>query len=78
MLFISLGSFESLKKWKEDFIRQAVSKDPIMLPFIVLRNKADKEKNRKVHTENDNHPYYETSAKEYINVEEDLYIKESK
>jgi len=71
------ASFNRLADWKEAFISQAALKDPSNYPFLIIGNKIDDEKNRvitkrKAETwcaENGNLPYYETSAKEAVNVE---------
>jgi len=71
------NSFNRLEEWREAFVSQAGLKDPANYPFMVIGNKIDDEKNRvilkkrveKWSTEHGNLPYYETSAKEAINVE---------
>ncbi|KAG0722466.1 Ras-related protein Rab-7a [Chionoecetes opilio] len=57
----SPNSFKSLDSWRDEFLIQASPRDPDHFPFVVLGNKIDLE-NRAV-------PYFETSAKEAINVE---------
>jgi Ras-related protein Rab-7A len=74
----STKSFESLNSWKEEFISQANPKDPENFPFVVLGNKVDRESERKVSTakasqwakNSGNVPFFETSAKDAVNVEE--------
>jgi len=70
-------SFKSLDSWRDEFLIQASPRDPENFPFVVLGNKVDLE-NRSVsarraqswcHGKNDI-PYFETSAKEAINVEQ--------
>jgi len=70
-------SFESLDSWKEEFIMQGNPKNPEEFPFVLLGNKVDKENDRKVPTtkaqqwckNHGNIQYFETSAKDNINVE---------
>jgi len=70
-------SFKALDSWRDEFLIQASPRDPENFPFVVLGNKVDLE-NRAVstkraqqwcHAKNDI-PYFETSAKEGINVEQ--------
>jgi Ras-related protein Rab-7A len=71
-------SFESLESWREEFISQANPRDADNFPFVILGNKLDKETERKVQTnkvqqwarDKNNIPFFETSAKDSINVEE--------
>jgi len=72
----SPNSFKSLDSWRDEFLIQASPRDPDHFPFVVLGNKIDLE-NRAVstkraqqwcHSKNEV-PYFETSAKEAINVE---------
>lgn len=69
-------SFKSLDSWRDEFLIQASPRDPENFPFIVIGNKIDQE-NRAVssrraqawcQSKNDI-PYFETSAKEAVNVE---------
>nr|XP_006820804.1 PREDICTED: ras-related protein Rab-7a-like [Saccoglossus kowalevskii] len=71
------NTFKSLDSWRDEFLIQASPRDPENFPFVVLGNKIDLE-NRAVstkraqawcHSKNDI-PYFETSAKESINVEQ--------
>lgn len=71
------NSFRSLDSWRDEFLIQASPRDPENFPFVVIGNKIDLE-NRVVpakraqqwcQAKNDI-PYFETSAKESINVEE--------
>jgi len=72
-------SFESLDLWMDEFIAQASPRNPKEFPFVVLGNKSDLAKtNRQVadakarswcKNKNDI-PYFETSAKDNINVEQ--------
>ncbi|CAF1183864.1 unnamed protein product [Didymodactylos carnosus] len=69
-------SFKSLEDWKEKFLIEGDPREPEHFPFVVLGNKVDLE-NRMVQTceaqrwceENNKIPYFETSAKEGVNVE---------
>ena len=71
----SIQSFRSLESWRDEFLIQSSPSNPDNFPFIVLGNKIDLS-NREVtsrraqlwcHT-NNNIPYFETSAKQDINV----------
>lgn len=74
----SVESFQSLKKWKEEFLNAANVNSPEQFPFILLGNKADMLTERKVAyakatqwcKENGGVGYYETSAKTAVNVKE--------
>lgn len=69
-------TFKSLDSWRDEFLIQASPRDPENFPFIVIGNKIDQE-NRAVSSKRaqawcqskNNIPYFETSAKEAINVE---------
>ena len=70
------ASFTSLDSWKDEFLIQSSPRDPDNFPFVVLGNKVDLD-NRSIpskraqqwcHNNNDI-SYFETSAKEAINVE---------
>lgn len=73
----STKTFETLDSWRDEFLIQASPRDPDNFPFVVLGNKIDKD-NRAVPTKRalqwcqakGNIPYYETSAKDGINVEQ--------
>lgn len=71
------NTFKSLEGWRDEFLIQASPRDPENFPFVVIGNKIDLE-NRAVsakraqgwcHGKGDI-PYFETSAKEAINVEQ--------
>lgn len=70
-------SFKSLDSWRDEFLIQASPRDPENFPFVVLGNKIDLD-TRAVTTaraqswcqSKGNIPYFETSAKENINVEQ--------
>ena len=72
-------SFDSLTNWKDEFLIQAGPRDPDNFPFIVLGNMVDKADDRRVSEEKakkwckKDHetqiPYFETSAKEAINID---------
>lgn len=71
------NTFKTLDSWRDEFLIQASPRDPENFPFVVLGNKIDLE-NRQVATKRaqawcyskNNIPYFETSAKEAINVEQ--------
>nr|AGH70136.1 ras-related protein Rab-7 [Placozoa sp. H4] len=71
------NSFKSLDGWRDEFLIQASPRDSENFPFVVLGNKVDLE-NRSVTMKRaqnwcaskNNIPYFETSAKEAINVEQ--------
>jgi len=74
----SPSTFKSLDSWRDEFLIQASPRDPDNFPFVVLGNKVDLTDNRTVstkraqqwcHSKNEI-PYFETSAKEAINVEQ--------
>lgn len=70
-------SFRSLDSWRDEFLIQASPRDPETFPFVVVGNKIDldsravsvKRAQQWCQGKNDI-PYFETSAKESINVEE--------
>ena len=72
-----LMSFKNLNMWKKEFLYYADVHDSNHFPFVVLGNKVDLIDKREVR-ETDaeqwciehNMPYYETSAKDAINVNE--------
>lgn len=82
-------SFEALQNWREEFIKQTDIPDPTKFPFVVIGNKIDQDggANRMVEEKrakewcrsiksgpaSSSIPYYETSAKEDINVEDAFY-----
>lgn len=72
-------TFEHLDHWKDEFLIQANPRDPENFPFVLLGNKIDLEGQRVVSTKRAqnwctnggrNIPYFETSAKDAINVEQ--------
>jgi Ras-related protein Rab-7A len=71
-------SFDNLESWMDEFIVHADPKNPNNFPFIVLGNKADLANRRQVSTSKakawcqskGDLPYFETSAKEAMNVEQ--------
>ncbi|CAG9311266.1 unnamed protein product [Blepharisma stoltei] len=74
----SSKSFDNISSWKDEFLSQSNPKNPENFPFVVLGNKLDKESERKVPNarasqwcrDNGNMPFFETSAKDAINVDE--------
>jgi len=71
-------TFEHLDSWREEFLVQAAPRDPEKFPFVVLGNKIDLEHQRVVSQKRaqawcqskGNIPYFETSAKEAIHVDQ--------
>ncbi|XP_065178520.1 ras-related protein Rab-7a [Sycon ciliatum] len=71
------NTFKNLDSWRDEFLIQSSPRDPDNFPFVVLGNKVDLE-SRAVSTKRaqawctgkNNIPYFETSAKEAINVEQ--------
>ncbi|KAI0213166.1 Ras-related protein rab7 [Lamellibrachia satsuma] len=71
------NTFKTLDSWRDEFLIQASPRDPENFPFVVIGNKIDLE-NRAVSTKRAQQwchskgdiPYFETSAKEAINVEQ--------
>jgi len=72
-------SFDNLESWMDEFLVHAAPRNPETFPFVVLGNKADlASKKRQVQTSKaqawcqgkGNIPYFETSAKEAVNVEQ--------
>ncbi|KAM7253659.1 hypothetical protein ACFE04_021813 [Oxalis oulophora] len=80
----SMKSFDNLNNWREEFLIQASPSDPDNFPFVVLGNKVDvdggnsrvvsEKKARAWCASKGNIPYFETSAKEGINVEEAFQV----
>ncbi|KAH9820818.1 small GTPase superfamily [Melampsora americana] len=75
----SSKSFETLDSWRDEFLIQASPRDPDNFPFVVLGNKIDVEEGKRQVSQKramswcqskGNIPYFETSAKESINVEQ--------
>ncbi|PPD98461.1 hypothetical protein GOBAR_DD04501 [Gossypium barbadense] len=74
-----MKSLDSLDNWHDEFLKQANPTDPRMFPFMLLGNKIDIDGgNSRVVSEKKakdwcaskgNIPYFETSAKEDINVD---------
>ncbi|GAA5812445.1 small GTPase superfamily [Thamnidium elegans] len=72
-------SYESLGQWHDEFLVQASPRDPDNFPFVVLGNKVDVDESKRMVSQKramafcqakGNIPYFETSAKEAINVEQ--------
>merc|ERR1712147_378899 len=69
-------TFKNLESWRDEFLIQASPRDPENFPFVVIGNKVDLADSRTVTTkramqwcqEKNNVPYFETSAKEAVNV----------
>ncbi|GMJ02202.1 RAB GTPase homolog G3A [Hibiscus trionum] len=72
-------SFDNLDNWHEEFLKQANPTDPRTFPFILLGNKIDldggnsravpEKKAKDWCASKENIPYFETSAKEDINID---------
>ncbi len=71
-------SFGNLNKWKDGFLEHAAPTEPNGFPFVLLGNKIDREAERRTQEtkaqqwckSNGDMPYYETSAKENVHVDE--------
>jgi len=70
-------SFENLDSWRQEFMLQANIEDPDKFPVVVVGNKVDQEKDRVVSTKRAEEyckqnglVYFETSARDGINVEQ--------
>ncbi|CAN6442269.1 unnamed protein product [Victoria cruziana] len=78
-----LKSFDNLDNWHTEFLNQASPTDPQTFPFILLGNKVDIDGgNSRVVSEKKakdwciskgNIPYFETSAKEDINIDDAFF-----
>jgi Ras-related protein Rab-7A len=75
----SSTSFKNLDSWRDSFLLLASPRDPENFPFVVIGNKIDMAKDRQAFTTNaamqwcqekNDVPFFETSAKEGINVEQ--------
>jgi small GTP-binding protein len=71
-----LSSFESIAMWKQEFLHYADVRDSEKFPFILIGNKVDvgqrvvrRETAEEWCQANGGMPYFETSAKDNINVE---------
>ncbi|KAJ3126192.1 Ras- protein Rab-7 [Nowakowskiella sp. JEL0407] len=74
----NVRSFENLDSWRDEFLLQASPRDPNNFPFVVLGNKIDLEETKRQVSQKraqtwcqqrGDIPYFETSAKEAINVD---------
>ncbi|KAK5118916.1 hypothetical protein LTR62_000127 [Meristemomyces frigidus] len=72
-------SFDTLDSWRDEFLIQASPMDPESFPFVVLGNKVDVGEDARVVSSKRAQaycqakggiPYFETSAKEAVNVEQ--------
>ncbi|KAI8996186.1 small GTPase superfamily [Gaertneriomyces semiglobifer] len=75
----NVKSFETLDSWRDEFLLQASPRDPDNFPFVVLGNKVDMEESKRQVSQKraltwcqqrGGIPYFQTSAKEAINVEQ--------
>ncbi|XP_019763685.1 ras-related protein rab7 [Dendroctonus ponderosae] len=71
------NTFKSLDSWRDEFLIQAAPREPDNFPFVLLGNKVDLEpraisaKRAQQWCQSKNSiPYFETSAKEGLNVEQ--------
>ena len=70
-------TFDTVDTWRSEFLTQLSPKDPDNFPFVILGNKCDKEgeiktseqKVRSYCSQKNNIAYFETSAKDNINIE---------
>ena len=72
-------SFDTLDSWRDEFLIQASPRDPDSFPFVVLGNKIDVDEKKRAISQKramtfcaakGGIPYFETSAKEALNVEQ--------
>ncbi|CAG9831079.1 unnamed protein product [Diabrotica balteata] len=70
-------SFKSLDSWRDEFLIQASPREPENFPFVLLGNKVDLEpraispkRAQQWCQSKNNIPYFETSAKDGLNVEQ--------
>ncbi|XP_050308928.1 ras-related protein Rab-7a [Anthonomus grandis grandis] len=71
------NTFKSLDSWRDEFLIQASPREPDNFPFVLLANKVDLEpkaispkRAAQWCQSKNNIPYFETSAKEGLNVEQ--------
>ena len=78
-------SFDTLDSWRDEFLIQASPMDPESFPFVVLGNKVDVDESKRMISSKraasfcqskGGIPYFETSAKEAVNVEQAFEGKE--
>mmetsp|Transcript_28491 Transcript_28491/g.29651 ORF Transcript_28491/g.29651 Transcript_28491/m.29651 type:complete len:207 (-) Transcript_28491:67-687(-) len=70
-------TFETIDTWRSEFLTQLNPKDPENFPFVVLGNKCDREQDIKVSeskvkaycSQKNNISYFETSAKDNVNID---------
>jgi len=75
-------SFDSLESWMDEFLVQAGPRNAESFPFVVLGNKCDLHDRRQVSEQKakvwckgkNNIPYFETSAKEAVNVDQAFQV----
>ncbi|KAJ6534854.1 small GTPase superfamily [Mycena capillaripes] len=79
----SAKSFEALDGWRDEFLIQASPFDPQSFPFVVIGNKIDLGDHKRQVTSKrarewcqskGNIPYFETSAKEALNVAQAFHL----
>jgi Ras-related protein Rab-7A len=71
------NTFKTLESWRDEFLIQACPRDPDHFPFVVVGNKVDlssrgvtAKRAQQWCATKGNLPYFETSAKEAVNVEQ--------
>ena len=72
------NTFDNLDSWRNEFLKVASPSNPDHFPFVLIANKIDMENTRAVSTESLQQwcqnkggiPFFETSAKEAINLEQ--------
>ena len=82
-MITSSKSFDQLNTWRSEFLGQATPKDADNFPFVCVGNKLDRDEDRSVAKSKATAwcksktlkpiPYYETSAKDSVNVEAAFY-----
>ncbi|KAJ5080341.1 rab family [Anaeramoeba ignava] len=78
-------SFQNVSRWKEDFLQHSEPEDSESFPFVVIANKIDLTEQRVITEEeiknwrlkNSNIPTFETSAKNFSNLD-DLFLELTK
>jgi len=76
-------SFDSLDTWRDDFLNTAAPRNADNFPFVIIGNKADLDSKRQVtkakaqqwckNQRQQDIPFFETSAKDAINVEQAFF-----
>ena len=77
-------TFKNLEKWQDEFLVTAAPADPLNFPFVIVGNKVDVPENERMVTKEEVEEwarsrrvttmhYFETSAKENINIEAAIF-----